>query len=423
MASRNNAPVTDLALAQWLTSPSAAAILARAQGLESSHTEPSAVIASSSALRRAFPDLSAEQCAAAMTQADLRRRAVERYGIEGTAFLTRDGLEQATRPAIASRRAAMLVAAGCTRVADLTAGLGFDAGAFIAAGLAVTVVERSPSTAVLLAANVPSARIIVGDATDDAIRADATADLGPSDVVFVDPARRDASGRRTPDGSRAQSERDPERWSPSWSFVASLAGLHRVCVKTAPGFPPERLPVGWHGEWTSIAGAATEACLWSWPAFDPRRRAVRIEPASQGRSATIAEFAGARDVGAADVTPVGGSIHEPDPSIMKAGLVDDLAAAMRLTRLDAHSPWLTGEDVSSPFVRSYRVDDVLPSETKALRRALRERGVGALTIKGRATGTDPDELRKRLALIGPNAATIVVTVSMGRRITLLVTPR
>ena len=79
--------------------------------------------------------------------------------------------------------------------------------------------------------------------------------------------------------------------------------------------------------------------------------------------------------------------------------------------------------MSSPFVRSYSVDCVLPSETKALRRALRERGIGALTIKGRATGIDPDALRKRLALTGPNTATIVVTVSMGRRITLLATPR
>jgi hypothetical protein len=108
---------------------------------------------------------------------------------------------------------------------------------------------------------------------------------------------------------------------------------------------------------------------------------------------------------------------------MKAGLIDDLAADLRLTRLDAHSAWLTGGDVSSPFVRSYRVEDQLPSDAKALRRSLRERGIGALTIKGRATGIDPDALRKRLALIGPNTATIVVTVSMGRRITLLVTPR
>jgi hypothetical protein len=415
--------VTDLALAQWLTSPSAAAILDHAQALESSGSGPSAALAASAALRRAFPDLSAEQCAAAMTQADLRRRAVERYGIEGRQFLTRDGLEQATRPVVARRRASILVAAGCTRIADLTAGLGFDASAFAAAGLAVTAVERSPETAALLAANVPSARLVIGDATDNATRAEATSKLGPSDVVFVDPARRDASGRRTADGARAQSERDPERWSPPWSFVASLADDHRVCVKTAPGFPPERLPVGWHGEWTSVAGTATEACLWSWPAFEAPRRAVRIEPAARREDAWVAEFSGTGASGQVDVTAVRGSIHEPDPSIIKAGLVDDLAAHLGLTRLDAHSTWLTGGDVSSPFVRSYRVEDLLPSDAKALRRALRERGVGALTIKGRATGIDPDALRKSLALTGPNTATIVVTVSMGRRITLLVTPR
>jgi hypothetical protein len=66
---------------------------------------------------------------------------------------------------------------------------------------------------------------------------------------------------------------------------------------------------------------------------------------------------------------------------------------------------------------------MLPSEPKALRKALRERGVGALTIKGRSTGIEPEALRKRLRLDGPNPATIALVVIQGRRVTLLVVPR
>jgi hypothetical protein len=79
--------------------------------------------------------------------------------------------------------------------------------------------------------------------------------------------------------------------------------------------------------------------------------------------------------------------------------------------------------VASPFIRSYAVIQALPSDPKALRRALRERGVGSLTIMGRSTGIEPEALRKRLDLDGPNPATIVLAVSQGRRVTLLVAPR
>ncbi len=411
--------MTELGILRWLTGPLAVPVIERAQDLSSPALGAPGTLATAAVLRRAFPDLSSDQCAAALTQASLRTLASARYGIEGARFLTRDGLEQATRPVIARRRAQIIAASGAARLVDLTAGLGFDASAFVSAGLDVTVVERSPQTACLLAANVPTARLVLGDATDASILAEATHGLGPGDVIFIDPARRDPSGRRTSDGSRAQPERDPERWSPPWSFVVSLARHHRVCVKTTPSFPPGNVPPGWHGEWTSMAGNSTEACLWSWPVFDAPRRAVRIVNAESD----VAEFECTGTPGGTNVEVVGAWLHEPDPSIVKAGLIDDIAAVFGAWHLDRGSPWLSSDHpVTSPFLRSFAVKEALPSDPKSLRRALRERGVGTLTIKGRLTGIDPEALRKRLALDGPNTATIVIAVSQGRRITLLVTP-
>ena len=411
--------MTELGILQWLTGPSAVPVITRAQHLSSPAPGGSGTLATAAAMRSAFPDLSSEQCAAALTQASLRTLASERYGIEGARFLTRDGLEQATRPVIARRRAQIIAASGAARLVDLTAGLGFDSSAFVSAGLDVTVVERSPQTACLLAANVPTARLVLGDATDASILAEATHGLGPGGVIFIDPARRDPSGRRTSDGSRAQPERDPERWSPPWSFVVSLARHHRVCVKTTPSFPPGNVPPGWHGEWTSMAGNSTEACLWSWPVFDAPRRAVRIVNAESD----VAEFECTGTPGGTNVEDVGAWLHEPAPSIVKAGLIDDIAAVFGAWHLDRGSTWLSSDHpVTSPFLRSFAVKEALPSDPKSLRRALRERGVGTLTIKGRLTGIDPEALRKRLALDGPNTATIVIAVSQGRRITLLVTP-
>ncbi|MGI9136748.1 MAG: class I SAM-dependent methyltransferase, partial [Candidatus Nanopelagicales bacterium] len=237
----------DLDTASWLTSPAGAAAVAAAQA----HWQASAdSLATSSRLRRELPELDAAQVAAALGQAELRALAADRYGITGSPLLTREGLEQATRPEVADRRARLLVETGFTHVIDLTAGLGFDSAAFIRAGLTVTCIERSPEIAALLTANLPEATVIVGDCTDPASLDPLLAAMTSSTALFIDPARR--TGRRTADGSRAQSERDPERWSPPLSFVIALADRgQRVIVKTTPGFAIDAIPSGWSAEWVS----------------------------------------------------------------------------------------------------------------------------------------------------------------------------
>jgi hypothetical protein len=429
--------MTAAMLAQWLTGPGAVEILAAAAALTSAPGDHT-TLSDLQSLRRAFPDLSGEHCGAAMTQATLRCTAQQRYGIDGNPFLTRGGLEQATRPVVAERRAQVLAAAGVQRVADLTAGLGFDAAACLAAGLSVTAVERDPETAVFLAANLPDARVLLGDATDPEVLASALSHLLPTDAIFIDPARRDQQGRRTADGSRAQSERDPERWSPPWSFVQSLTKRgHRVCLKTTPGFSPTRLPLGWHGEWVSVDRVGVEATLYSWPAFEAPRRAVQFT----GRSVTVLEGSGPvqpsfeqpateqpateqPDGAASGADSIGRWLHEPDTSVISAGLLDGLCTQLPgLRRIDVEQSWLTSSDpLRSPFLRSLECLEQLPTDEKGLRRALRERDIGTLTIKGRGTGIDPEALRTRLRLTGSTSATIVIILVGGRRIIQLVEP-
>ena len=77
-----------------------------------------------------------EQAAAALQQAALRRQAVAKFGAAAeTMFFTRDGLEQATRPAVADQHAQRFLAAGVRRVVDLGCGIGADALAFARARL------------------------------------------------------------------------------------------------------------------------------------------------------------------------------------------------------------------------------------------------------------------------------------------------
>ncbi|MCI0688717.1 MAG: hypothetical protein L0Y54_16000 [Sporichthyaceae bacterium] len=84
-------------------------------------------------LRRSFP---AEITAAALTQAQVRRRARPKFAALADQMLfTPAGLEQSTRAAVAELRARRYAGAGVRRVADPGCGIGGDMIALARAGL------------------------------------------------------------------------------------------------------------------------------------------------------------------------------------------------------------------------------------------------------------------------------------------------
>jgi len=371
------------------------------------------------------PDLapSGAERAAAFTQAELRQLATHRYGIDAhDLLLTRDGLEQATRPEVSQARIRMLGLPSGSAVLDATAGLGLDTRAFLAAGMQVTAVERDPAIAQLLGANAPAARVICGDITDDQVLAEAVAGIGPADLVFIDPARRGST--RSVDGSRARPERDPQRWSPPWSFVEGLAERFRVCAKVAPGFPPTRVPAGWQAAWIATPTGPVETCLISWPALGSARRACVVTP---GTIDAIDDDAGHNELGddQSDAHPLDDYLHEPARIVVHAGLVDALARGSGLTRLDPDTHWLTSASPIDPtrstrLLSSYRVLAELPTAPKALRAALRARGVANVTIKSRGARLDAQAWRERLRLPeGPQATLAIWQTGSGARVILV----
>jgi hypothetical protein len=118
-----------------------------------------------------------------------------------------------------------------------------------------------------------------------------------------------------------------------------------------------------------------------------------------------------------------GFLYEPDGAVIRAGLVQAVAAGVGGGLLDEHLAYVVGDAAfRTPFARSYRVVEELPHREKALRAALRERGVGRLTIKKRGVDIVPEELRKRLSLSGDEEATLVLTRVAGEGTALLVRP-
>ena len=389
----------DLDAFRWLLGEAGQRLLARAAQVYVDHARDP--VRTAAVLRREEP--SAARAAAALTQVDLRARAVAKFGDDAARmYFTPEGLEQATRSSVARHRAGRLAAAQPSSVLDLGCGIGGDLLAMARAGLSVVGVDRDELRVAVARANL-EALSLPGTVERAAVE---DVDAGGYGAVFADPARRTARGRVF----------DVEGWSPPWPFVLSL--LERPsCVKVAPGIPHQLLPDPVEAEWVSDGGEVKEAALWSARLAAVRRRATVI------RGSDVATLTDRDDPGPLPPRPVGRYLYEPDGAVVRAGLVTAVAAQVNGGLVDEHIAYVTGDAaVVTPFARGYEVVEELPYKEKSLRAALRERGVGRLTVKKRGVAVAPEELRRRLALRGDREATLVLTRVAGKGTALLVNP-
>jgi SAM-dependent methyltransferase len=390
----------DLDAFGWLLTDDGQTVLARAEAATAA--DGSGELAVQAELRRTTP---ADRVAAALTQAELRRRAVPKFGeLAARMYFTPDGLEQSTRLSVATHRAGRLQAAVATTAIDLGCGIGGDLVAFARAGIVTAGVDLDPVRVAVARANLAALDL------DGAVQvADATEiDTSPFDVAFADPARRTGRGRTF----------HVEDWTPPWSFVEGLL-TRDACVKVAPGIPHALVPPGVEAEWVSDRGEVKEAALWSGRLATVARRATVI---GHGGLATLTEEddPGGSVIGVGDL---GAFLYEPDGAVIRAGLVTAVAAGVRGRLLDRKIAYVTSdESFRTPFARSYRVLEEVPYREKQLRAALRARGIGTLTIKKRGVDVSPEQLRKRLALHGEDEATLVLTRARGEGVALLVKP-
>jgi hypothetical protein len=398
---RHAVPVPDdtpddaIAQLRWLRTPEGAAAVALAgellgQGLD--------VLPGLARLRSR---VGAEHAGPAWELARLRARARPVFGADADVlFLTADTLEQAGRPTLAARRARRLLSGEVDSAADLGCASGTDTIALARAGASVLAVDTDPLARELTAANVEALGVadrvwvVAGDAVE-LVAAARGGEVAGCGAAVLDPARR-AGGRR---------QLDPDRWSPPWSTVATLLDrVPRAVVKVAPGLDHERVPAGVEAEWVSAGGSIVEALLWGRAVSTVRRRASLV------RADDVLELTADADPGPAPSGPVRGWLHEPDPAVIRSGLVSLVAADLGATLVDPTIAYLTSDaPTGSPWVSSYRVDEVLPFNLKRLKSLLRTRGVGRVVVKKRGSAVDPETLARRLRGPGAGTATVVVT--------------
>lgn len=355
---------------------------------------------------------SPELVAAVVGQSRLRVRARAKFGEFAARMLfTRAGLEQATRLSVAARHASRFRDAEITAVTDLGCGIGGDALGFAGLGLSVDAVELDEVTAAIAAYNLAP----FGDAAT--VRQGRAEDFAPAPAeasgtlrgVWLDPARRTAGHTETTRVSAAD-------YTPALDWAFDLASRVPTGIKLGPGFDRTVIPDGVEAQWVSADGSTIELVLWS---------GVLARP-GVGRAALVTrgdrswELTSEADSPDEPVRALGAFVHEPDGAIIRARLIGEVARALDAGMLSSGIAYLTSDAaLTSPFVSSFRVRELLPADTKGLSRALRERGIGVLEIKKRGVDVDPAVLRKALKLRGEESATLLLTRVDGARVAIL----
>lgn len=354
-------------------------------------------------LQRSYPD---EPARAALEIAILRGEAGAKFPFAEKMYFTREALEQASAWQVATYRAERY------RLFDLALDLGCSVGGdtLALAGAAVTLgIDLDPLRLLMARANLAALGLEMRAAL---LQADLSQELPLSRLpgkvgMFFDPARR-AGGRRV---YSVRAYQPPLEIIRQW-----LIGTPALGVKISPGVRLDELS-GYEAEveFISLAGELKEAVLWFGPLRGPTRRAT-VLPGPHSMTGSGERLPPL-------LSEPGAWLYEPDPAILRAGLVRTLGQQLGAAQLDPDIAYLTAAEWQpTPFARAWQVEDWFPFGLKRLREYLRVRGVGRLTVKKRGSPLQPEALIRELRLQGEAERTLFLTHLRGRPVAIVAMP-
>jgi hypothetical protein len=187
-------------------------------------------------------------------------------------------------------------------------------------------------------------------------------------------------------------------------------------VKLAPGVPWSELErFGGESEFVSLAGELKECVLWLGPLRHIARRAT-VLPSGE-------TLAAEKPAPPAPSRPVGAYLFDPDPAVIRAGLVSDLAPLLDAGPIDPSIAYLTSNRrLDTPFARCWAIEAARPFHLRRLRDYLQQRGVGRITVGRRGSPIEPDELIRKLKLTGGAERRVILTRAQGQPYALVAVP-
>ncbi|MEW5867893.1 MAG: class I SAM-dependent methyltransferase [Chloroflexota bacterium] len=335
-------------------------------------------------LSRAHPP---ELARAALETAILRQEALAKFPYGERLYFTRPALEQASNYEVSAHRARRF--AVFERVMDLGCSIGSDTLCLSETVPATIGVDRDALRLSMAQANLHA---MERDARVAFLQADLTHRLPlapqPGTALFFDPGRRRAERRVY----------SVQEYQPPLSVIREwLAVFAALGVKISPGVRLGELrDYEAEVEFISLRGELKEAVLWFGPLKTASRRAT-ILPGPHTLSG-LPDPAGPAD-GLAQASEPGAYLYEPDPAILRAGLVRTLGQMLGAAQLDPDIAYLTGDHpVDTLLARRWRVESWMPFGLKNLRATLRQKGISQVVVKKRGSPLQPEQLIQALRL-------------------------
>ena len=357
-------------------------------------TEKAAELSIQQSLRKDFP---APLVQAACSLQELRQRAKRKFSRAESMWFDRVGLEQATSETVALHKSKRFSG----HVWDFCSGIGGDA---VALGRQCDVIAVDSSSARCLMTRWNAEAYGVADRVH-IVNADVHDLTDRSGWVSVDPDRRALGlgavrqGRSMRDRPRRASVED---YVPSYDFLLRLATEFRGgAIKLGPAsdflgkFPEAEIEI------ISLGRECKEATVWFGELSGTSPFRATVLPSGES-------FCGNPAEAVQRVAAPGSFLYDPDPALVRSGLVDLLAEHLGLWRLDDTDEYLASDTlVTSPFFQSFAVRDVLRNNNRAIREAFRGFGYGQCEIKCRSVRVNPESVRRKLPLAGTEAGVLV----------------
>ncbi len=354
-------------------------------------------------LRKTYPDALVR---AALSLVELRRRGRAKFVRSDRMWFDRVGLEQATPEPVGRHKANRFATAPSEpALVDLCCGIGADA-CQMAQHRDVFAVDRRTVAAWRTARNA-AVYDVAGQITTHL--ADVTTVDVAGRLVHIDPDRR-TSGRKVV---------RIEESEPGLEFLEQLVTRAAGgAIKLSPAanfggkFPEAEV------ELVSLNGECKEATIW----FGALRgetqfRATVLTSRSPGDLENVdsATLTGDPWSARGPVVPLGRYLLDPDPAVVRAGLVDVCSETLSIGRLDPEEEYLTSDELPpAPFVTPFEVVADLSNNDREIRSYFRESQIGQVEIKCRHVPVDVEAFRKKLPLPGREAAVLLFARVSGR---------
>ncbi len=361
-----------LQIAQFLATSAGADTLAKADALT---LTPETLLTDLKTLRRW---LTPAQAAAVVEQIQLRRKGVTKFEQANNMLFTREALEQATDSRVAQYRVARF--RGARLVADLGCSIGGDSLWLATVSDQVLGIDLDQIRLIFARHNAAAYNLYGKIAFIQADVRYPPACLNRFDAIFADPARR-IEGKRTV---------RPESYRPPLDKLMETYACRPLGIKVAPGMDFSAATLADEIEVISLDGEVKEAVLWFKDLATPgvSRRATLLPD-----SKTLTDEAPNQCIAGG----LGDYLYEPDPAVIRAGLVEQLGTQLGLNLLDPNIAYLSGNQaIESPFIKGYQIEARLPLKIKQINHYLRQHQIGQVNIKQRGTGLSPEKVVKQL---------------------------